>query len=76
MLSFALELGAEPTPPAKRAVLAREIRATPEEPGITFNSVHVDGPFIAMTFDDGPSATLTPKLLDLLATHHIRAPSS
>ena len=26
-----------------------------------------------MTFDDGPSATLTPKLLDLLATHHIKA---
>src|SRR5262245_27697552 len=43
------------------------------EPKITFNSVHVDGPYIAMTFDDGPSATLTPKLLDLLAAHHIRA---
>ena len=25
-----------------------------------------------MTFDDGPSATLTPKLLDLLAAHHIK----
>jgi peptidoglycan/xylan/chitin deacetylase (PgdA/CDA1 family) len=73
MLSFALGLRAEPTPPAKRAVIAGEIRATPEEPGITFNSVHVDGPYIAMTFDDGPSATLTPKLLDLLATHHIKA---
>jgi peptidoglycan/xylan/chitin deacetylase (PgdA/CDA1 family) len=73
ILSFDVGLGAEPTPPAKRAVPAREIRATPEEPGITFNSVHVDGPFIAMTFDDGPSATLTPKLLDLLATHHIKA---
>jgi peptidoglycan/xylan/chitin deacetylase (PgdA/CDA1 family) len=72
MLGFALGLRAEPTP-AKRAVAAREIRATPEEPGITFNSVHVDGPYIAMTFDDGPSATLTPKLLDLLATHHIKA---
>ena len=40
---------------------------------ITFNSVHVDGPYIAMTFDDGPSATLTPKLLDILAAHHIKA---
>jgi len=45
----------------------------PAEPRITFNSVHVDGPYIAMTFDDGPSAKLTPKLLDLLATHHIKA---
>src|SRR6201982_3440565 len=69
--SFTLGLGAEPTP-AKRAT-ARETRATQEEPGTTFNSVHVDGPYIAMTFDDGPSATLTPKLLDLLAAHHIKA---
>ena len=47
--------------------------ASPKEPAITFNSVHVDGPYIAMTFDDGPSAVLTPKLLDLLAAHHIKA---
>ena len=47
--------------------------APPKEPAITFNSVHVDGPYIAMTFDDGPSATLTSKLLDLLAAHHIKA---
>ncbi len=26
-----------------------------------------------MTFDDGPHATLTPKLLDLLAARHIKA---
>jgi peptidoglycan/xylan/chitin deacetylase (PgdA/CDA1 family) len=70
-LSIALRLGAEPAP-AKRAA-ARETHAAPEEPSITFNSVHVDGPYIAMTFDDGPSATLTPKLLDLLAAHHIKA---
>jgi len=45
----------------------------PKEPAITFNSVHVDGPYIAMTFDDGPSAALTPKLLDLLAARNIKA---
>lgn len=45
----------------------------PAEPAITFSSVHVDGPFVAMTFDDGPSAALTPKLLDLLAAHHMKA---
>jgi len=71
LLSFTLELGAEFTP-AKRGA-ARETQATPEEPAITFNSVHVEGPYIAMTFDDGPSATLTLKLLDLLAAHHIKA---
>jgi peptidoglycan/xylan/chitin deacetylase (PgdA/CDA1 family) len=47
--------------------------AAPAEPRISFDSVNVDGPYIAMTFDDGPSAKLTPKLLDLLATHHIKA---
>ena len=43
------------------------------ESRITFSFVHVDGPYIAMTFDDGPSATLTPKLLDILAAHQIKA---
>lgn len=42
-------------------------------PQVTFNSVYVDGQYIAMTFDDGPSATLTPKLLDLLAARKIKA---
>src|SRR5262245_221398 len=46
--------------------------APPKEPAITFNSVHADVPYISMTFDDGPSATLTPKLLDILATHHMK----
>src|ERR1700686_4077580 len=40
---------------------------------ISFNYVHVDGTYIAMTFDDGPSEKLTPKLLDLLAAHNIKA---
>jgi peptidoglycan/xylan/chitin deacetylase (PgdA/CDA1 family) len=40
---------------------------------ITFNWIHVDGPYVALTFDDGPSAKLTPKLLDLLAARHIKA---
>ena len=44
----------------------------PAAPSITINSVHVDGPYIAMTFDDGPSEKLTPKLLDLLAAHHMK----
>jgi peptidoglycan-N-acetylglucosamine deacetylase len=42
-------------------------------PQVTFNSVHVDGPYIAMTFDDGPHATLTPKLLDMLAARKLKA---
>ena len=42
-------------------------------PRTTFSSVTVDGPYIAVTFDDGPHETLTPKLLDLLATRRIKA---
>src|SRR6266704_3390389 len=67
----AVGAGADPTPATRDAGKKTQVAA--EDPSITFNSVHVDGPYIAMTFDDGPSATLTPKLLDLLAAHHIKA---
>src|SRR6201993_5663687 len=49
--------------------------ATPNRPStekITFSEVNVDGPYIAMTFDDGPHATNTPKLLDMAAKRHIK----
>ncbi len=42
-------------------------------PHSVYSDVHVDEPYIALTFDDGPHATLTPKLLDLLASRHIKA---
>jgi len=71
-LIVATAVGAEPAvQPAKPA--QEKTPAPAKEAAITFNSVHVDGPYIAMTFDDGPSAVLTPKLLDLLAAHHIKA---
>lgn len=57
------------------AVAARAQNApapSPAEPPATVSSVHVDGPFVAMTFDDGPHATLTPKLLDILAARHMK----
>lgn len=64
-------------PPARsveksNSALAPIPPASPAQLQITFNSVHVDGPYIALTFDDGPHATLTPKLLDLLAAHHMK----
>lgn len=62
-------------PPGDSIVQGTPSPAAPKPggPQITFNSVYVDGPYIAMTFDDGPSATLTPKLLDLLAARKIKA---
>jgi len=61
--------------------LAQQPSPSPEKPKspsipeqkTTVSSVHVDGPYIALTFDDGPSEKLTPRLLDLLGQHHIHA---
>jgi peptidoglycan/xylan/chitin deacetylase (PgdA/CDA1 family) len=44
--------------------------SSPEK--ITFTEVNVDGPYIAMTFDDGPHATNTPKLLEMAAKRHVK----
>src|SRR6059036_4354243 len=66
-----LALGTEKKVPLRTSEKSERNAAT--EQSITFSSVHVDGPYIAMTFDDGPSATITPKLLDLLAARHIKA---
>jgi len=38
-----------------------------------YSSVHGVGRVVAMTFDDGPSAALTPKLLDILKERKIHA---
>jgi peptidoglycan/xylan/chitin deacetylase (PgdA/CDA1 family) len=63
-----------PAQPVERSnAPAPAAAASPAQPQITFNSVHVDGPYIALTFDDGPNPTLTPKLLDLLAAHRMKA---
>lgn len=63
-------LGAGPEIPSQTP--ERSGHKTSAQQNITFSVVHTDGPYIAMTFDDGPSATLTPKLLDLLAARHIK----
>ena len=68
-----IEATPKPISPNPEKEAAPTGSALPKQPAITFNSVHVDGPYIAMTFDDGPSAALTPKLLDILAAHHIKA---
>src|SRR4030095_10665174 len=38
----------------------------------TFSEVSGDGPYIVMTFDEGPHATNTPKLLEMAAQRHIK----
>jgi len=39
----------------------------------TYTEAHVDQPYIAMTFDDGPSAENTPRLLEMLKQRNIKA---
>lgn len=58
-----------PTPtPAPTAV------PTPAPRKLSYNSVEgVPGKFLSITFDDGPHATLTPKLLDMLRERGIKA---
>ena len=40
---------------------------------LSYNACNVEGPYIALTFDDGPHATLTPRLLDILKARGIKA---
>lgn len=49
---------------------AAETVPGPKRP--SYNSCNVEGPYIALTFDDGPHATLTPKLLDILKERGIK----
>jgi len=73
-IAFAQET--TPTVPREKPVsspVRPKATPTPAEPAITINSVYVDGPYIALTFDDGPSAALTPKLLDMLAARRLKA---
>jgi len=45
---------------------------TPGKPA-TYTQANVDQPYIAMTFDDGPSAENTPRLLEMLKQRNIKA---
>ena len=40
---------------------------------LTYSRVKVNGPYVAMTFDDGPHPVHTPKLLEILKRRNIRA---
>ena len=62
-------------PPPSRETLASAPAGyldLPQKAKIGYSSVHVEGPYIAMTFDDGPNPTLTPKLLDYLKSRGIK----
>ncbi|MFZ4768404.1 MAG: polysaccharide deacetylase family protein, partial [Roseimicrobium sp.] len=39
----------------------------------TYSSVNVNGPYLAITFDDGPHPQNTPRLLNILRERNIKA---
>ncbi len=45
----------------------------PKTPGHRVSQVNVPGMYVALTFDDGPSAAYTPQVLDILKKHGARA---
>jgi peptidoglycan-N-acetylglucosamine deacetylase len=49
------------------------VPAVPAGPKVTFSQCHVDGPYIALTFDDGPHGANTPRLLEMLKQRKIHA---
>jgi len=65
----------EPTVIAPEAALPTPapapVAAMPRKPSYT--KCHVEGTHLAMTFDDGPHPTLTPRLLDILKERGIKA---
>jgi len=69
----------EPTPTAAASPETAPATATPSPIAtpplerLSYNSCNVDGPYIAITFDDGPHPVLTPKLLDMLKARGIKA---
>jgi peptidoglycan-N-acetylglucosamine deacetylase len=68
---------ATPTPHPRPTSYASVSQPTPREAilpeKLAYNSCNVEGMYIAITFDDGPNAQLTPKLLDVLKQRGIRA---
>ena len=65
---------ATPAPPPAMALPPDATAPTPTGlPKSTFSQCHVDGPYVAMTFDDGPHGANTPRLLEMLRQRKIHA---
>jgi peptidoglycan/xylan/chitin deacetylase (PgdA/CDA1 family) len=60
------------TPPGRWPDAAAPVVA-PRVMGPAFHSAAITSPHLALTFDDGPHGTLTPRLLDLLAQRRVKA---
>ncbi len=78
LIAFSLPACAADKPAADPAAgYGQQPVASPEPakgaPRITFTECHVDGPYIAFTFDDGPHPVQTPRVLKMLKERNIKA---
>ena len=71
---------AAPAAPVAKAQEVASVKAAPAPVApvpstarITYSQCHVEGPYIAMTFDDGPHVSQTPRLLKMLKERNIHA---
>lgn len=64
---------AEPAPAAYVKPEGADAPPPAGKPKVTYSQCRVEGPYIAMTFDDGPHATNTPRLLDMLKQRGVKA---
>jgi peptidoglycan/xylan/chitin deacetylase (PgdA/CDA1 family) len=66
--------GAPADPVASAPAVSSETAPKSVSPSkISYSSCSVDGPYVAMTFDDGPHPQHTPRLLDMLKQRGIKA---
>jgi peptidoglycan/xylan/chitin deacetylase (PgdA/CDA1 family) len=66
-----------PNRPVQRGLRNPDYNAIPKVPPpgarITYNSARINAPYIAITFDDGPQPSNTPRLLKMLRERNIKA---
>lgn len=62
-----------PQPPPAAPLPSPAATAASPQPKVTYSQCSVEGSYVAITFDDGPSPENTPRLLDLLKKRGLRA---
>lgn len=72
-VAAALTLGASAQSAETKPAASASPNGNHAGPRITYSACNVDGPYIALTFDDGPAKATTPRLLDLLAKRGVKA---
>ena len=68
----AVKLPDKSVPPPSVSPSYNDTPLSPRIPGVTVNRVAVPDKVVALTFDDGPHGTLTPRVLDILRANNVK----